>query len=181
MRFKKTKWFIIVGCAFGTVCLIIGSGLAMRGEIKVSGKYPEDVKDESIKCTSTTFTYPFFTYGNENSRALTISALFSEGTLKTISLQYELTYDDNTKVVASEAHNHAAMNKSFGGNGLNADALRAHYSKTNDKMIMSLYSNGNELAESQKKYFLLQGVNIDAGIEKIKDNYRQLGITCINN
>ena len=132
MKRRKTNWAATVG---GPDCDgdNFGSLFFMQGEVKVDGSYPRDVKETSLICESTEIEYPFFTFYNAKSQDMSIKALFDGRKMKSISLVYNLYYDGNEASRASETHNHADMNISFGKNGLSTDEFSAVYSAQDKK------------------------------------------------
>lgn len=169
---------IIIACV---VVLII----SMKGETKTSGQNPTSVASESLVCESTEINYPIASYDNSISKKLKIITNFYDGKANAISLAYELFYNNTQQVTASEAHNHAAMNISFGKDGLNADAFNANYSKMENSMKMSLYTNTDNIKPISAKYFMLSVNNTDSlpsTIQEYQTNYEKQSFICnLNN
>ena len=169
---------IIIACV---VILVI----SMKGETKTSGQNPTSVASESLACESIETNYPITTYDNSVSKKLKIVTNFYNNKANAISLTYELFYNNTQQVTASEAHNHAAMNISFGKDGLGADAFNASYSKMENSMKMSLYINADNIEPISAKYFMLNTDstdNLPNTIQEYKTNYEEQGFICnLNN
>ena len=169
---------IIIACV---IVLII----SMKGETKTSGQNPTNVASESLVCESTEINYPITTYDNSVSKKLKIITNFYDGKANAISLVYELFYNSTQQITASEAHNHAAMNISFGKNGLGADSFNANYSKMEKSMKMGLYTNADNIKPISAKYFMLSVNNtgsLPSTIQEYQTNYEKQGFICsLNN
>lgn len=179
---KKSNTGIIV-CLIVFIIAILGLILFFltRGKTTTSGNYPDNVSDESLVCSGENIDYPFFTYDNAIKKTAEIKALFSNNELKSIALTYSLYYNDVQSITASEAHNHAAMNKSFGEIGLNkADAYNAKYAKMEDRMQMSLYASGSEIDDTALKYFFIDTNHGETPntVADVKAVYEEKGLQC---
>lgn len=179
MKTKKT--IAILTILISILVLIIVLILLMRGETKTSGNFPANVEGESLTCESHSIKYPFFATDGAKSRDLKITASFYDKKMNAISLEYTLFYDTEEQIKASEAHNHAAMNISFGSSGLSADAFNANYSKMSNAMKMLLFVKEEEFDMNSAKYFMVEvqekkdlPEKID-GFEKI---YKSQGFAC---
>ena len=174
---NKNWWIIIL--AVGVILLIVFVfWLLVKGDVKTTGEYPDDVKDSSLTCTTTKVEYPFFTYDESSSKEATINMLFKNKELNSISFIYSLKYDNERAVTASEAHNHAAMNISFAKVGLEADALNANYTRTNNEMILTLHATMADLNEDSGKFFLINDIPVDSSISRYARNYKNQGFKC---
>lgn len=180
---KKTRWgywaFCIIFClAIGVVVTIVVN--SMLGTTTTSGGYPENVKSISLACENTGLAYPIFTYDNSLKKETKINAIFSGEKLKNISLVHSLSYSDLNSSIGSEGHNHAAMNISFGKDDLGADSFSATYSKSEEKMQMTLFATSADFKkETTLKYFFLDS---DGEFPKTKTAYEKVlkekGFSC---
>lgn len=178
MKSSYSRWLSVIGIVLIVASVILLIGFGLKGQTKVSGNYPDDIKSISLKCVSSTTIYPFFAYDNAVSRNTSVNILFADNKLSTISLTSELNYSDDTSINASYSHNHAAMNKAFAEEGLGADSFSARYTKSKDKMIMSLYAKSSDLNYNSMKFFLADNVNPSSNMEEFENNYNKQGFTC---
>lgn len=166
------------------ICVVV-LAFSMKGETRTSGQNPANVTSESLVCESTEINYPIITYDNSVSKKLKIVTNFYDNKATAISLVYELFYNSTQQITASEAHNHAAINISFGKDGLGADSFNASYSKMENSMKMSLYTNTNNIEPISAKYFMLNTNSTDdlpSTIQEYKTNYEEQGFICnLNN
>ena len=178
MKSSYSRWLSVIGIVLIVASVILLIGFGLKGQIKVSGNYPDDIKSISLRCVSSTTIYPFFAYDNAASRNTSVNILFADNKLSTISLTSELNYSDGTSINASYSHNHAAMNKAFAEDGLPADSFSARYTKSENKMIMSLYAKNSDLNFNSMKFFLANGIDQNSDIEQFEGIYKKQGFTC---
>lgn len=151
----------------------------LHGKTTTTSEKIPNVKSVALSCASDSFIYPIFVYDGSKSRGLEVKMIFSEEELKSISLGYSLLYDSADLVQASEAHNHAAMNISFGKNNLEADAYNAKYTILSDRMRMNLYAPSSKLDETAKLYFLIDGDGtFPKSVQELRKNYESQGFAC---
>ena len=178
----KTKKLIITILSIAVIALIvIALILAMKGETKTTGNYPDDVEGESLTCESHSVKYPFFANNNGKSRHLKITANFYDKKLSAISLAYTLYYDTEDQIKASEAQNHASMNISFGENGLGSDAFDINYSMMSDSLKTVLYINANDYNTTSAKYFMIdvkEQKDLPDTIREFNKIYNSQGFSC---
>ena len=175
----KIRWMKKIALLLIVVAIIIFGIIIIsmfRGNTTiVSGHTEEDSKNNSLSCSADNFDYPFFTYNNAVKSTTTVNIIFNEDEVRTISLLQKMSYEEPGQSNASEAVNHAAMNKSFGGT-LGSDALNARYMVDDTSMNMSLFLDSKSLFDTAKKYFLIQD-NL-SGIDEYKTNYEKQGFNC---
>lgn len=177
---RKKNSATIIGIILAAIIIVL-SILLLNGKTTTTGSYPDDISDESLTCTAENIDYPFFAYDNAIKKEAEINVLFSRDKLKSIALTYSLYYNNAQSITGSEAHNHAAMNISFGKNSMGADALNANYAKLEDRMRMNLYASGNEISNITLRYFFITTDNIPENVTTFKNIYQGIGFKCENN
>lgn len=177
---NKRATSIMITVTILAAVIIILLIFLMQGSTTTTGNYPDNVSNKSLTCTTENIDYPFFTYDNAIKKTTEINILFSKDKLKSIALIYSLYYNDSRNIIGSEAHNHAAMNESFGANSLNADAYNAQYAKLEDRMQMNLYATSNQVNSLALKYFLIDASDdyIPSTIANYKTIYESNGMKC---
>lgn len=179
---KIIRWVvsIVLLILLGAVIYFIISML--NGKTTTTGQNPDDIEGQSLVCEKNNINYPIFTYYNTDKKELKITANFYDDKINAISLAYTMYYSDAQLITGSEAHNHAAMNISFGKNSLGPDSFNAHYSKMEDAMIMRLYATSNELNSVSAKYFLIRlkedQISLPNTPAEYQENYKAQGLTC---
>lgn len=170
----KSFFVSVVVFIIGTTVFLLQN--ALNGKTKSYGNHPDNLQLETIRCVSDDYNYPFFTYDNTIRHDTEINVVFNNEAISSISLVYKLYYENINFAQTSNAFNHAAMNKEFSKEGLQADALNANYNVSDDVMRMSIYANKNTYNDQSKKYFLINGDPKDK--TEYIDNYTQIGFTC---
>lgn len=178
-RQKTTE--IIAGCLLITIAIILIIIFFLRGNTTIVNNKMETTKSTALACSSTIVKYPFFTHDNANSRELNIKLLFSNEDLRSVALDYSLFYNNETMATASEAHNHAAMNISYGTNGLGPDALNVKYTILDDRLRTNLFANASDIDIVSARYFLIN-TETAGGLPKTltdyQQNYTRQGLDC---
>ncbi len=177
---KASKIWVMVCSviAVSAVTLLIITLFGRRVTI-AGGDEPQVIKMTSMTCTIENYLYPFFTYDDSDRKELKIVTMFSDDGLTKVSLQQMLYYDDTNKIAQSSAANHAAMNNSFGKDGLKADALGASYAELDFGLRFGLYEIREKINEEAAQYFLLNRLN-DLSYDTVKSNYENIGMKCID-
>lgn len=176
---SKTNWAVSIGITLILLAIVLIIWFFLQGETKTTGEYPGAITSSSVTCESSEATYPFFTLDESTSKNTSVTVLFSDDSMKSISLIETLYYPDLESSTKSEAHNHAAMNTSFGAAGLGVDAFAANYSTMKDKMVMTLYAEAAEFNEVAAKYFLANGLNKKSTIDDFAEKYAEQGFDCV--
>ena len=174
---KNTNSAIIIGTIFAAIIIVLLI-LLMRGTTTTTGTYPNNVSGTALNCVKKNYLYPFFRYDKSNDKEIKINAIFSQDKLNSISLINTLHYTAESDIIGSEAHNHAAMNKSFGA-ALGPDALGASYAKLTDAMKMSLFAKQDDVNAESARFFL---INTDGDFPQTladyRQNYEKQGFSC---
>lgn len=176
---NKATSIMIIATILAAIIIVLLT-LLLSGKTTTTGNYPDNENNKSLTCVSNDINYPIFTYDNSTKKEAKINILFSKDSIRSIALTYSLYYGDATSIIASEAHNHAAMNISFGANNLGTDALNAKYAKLENRMQMNLYATNSEINNVALRYFL---INIDNDptpdtVSSYKAIYEDEGMNC---
>lgn len=165
------------------VAIIFAIVFWLRGETKTYGDYPNPESNESLKCESVGFSYPFFSHDNARKRTTKINAVFGKDELKTISLIYVLNYDDVSEIESSEASNHIAMNESFYEDNLGPDSFDANYARLSDALKFTISADASKIYNGGgAKYFLLNDIEeTPYSIKNVKNTYQKKGFKCEQN
>lgn len=153
----------------------------LLGQTRVDKKgETKTMKVKALTCKSDHFFYPFLEFDETTKKEFKIITTFTEKSVRSISLQQMLYYENEEKVKESEARNHAAMNIQYGEDGMEADALGASYARLSNGLRFGLFSNFEKLNEKEYKYYLLEGIS-SLSYEGIKQAYEKLGLECNDN
>ena len=184
MKEKKDnkKYFELAGFLLLLLAVVIVIILLLRGKTITTGKYPEDVRNESFTCVAENLDYPVF--GKINTKkSLKITSVFEgEDALQSLSLVYTLYYGSRQEVTASEAHNHAVLNKALGAAGFSASKFNYKFALFDDHLTLQLFASSSDIDEMAAK-FLMIATNDEGKIDvkTLKEyvkNYESQGFTC---
>lgn len=175
---SKTDWLGSIGLTLILTAVALLIWFFLNGQTKVSGEYTGAVRTSSLTCKVDNVMYPIFTVDDATKKETEVKVLFSEERMKSISLTETLYYNSLEEAKRSEAHNHAAMNESFGAAGLEADAFNANYVAQEDRMSMTLYATSSEYNEITAKYFFTKGTNKNSSMEEFTKALNSQGLSC---
>lgn len=180
---KLKKYLPIVAVVLVVTIVVTICILKMRGNTTTSGGFPDPESTKSLSCTSKDFDYKFFTVDGSKKKETTMRATFSGEKLNVISFIYDLYYNSKEEIINSEAYNHAAMNISFSKSGLQPDAFGAIYKQLvsdTENMLLStsMTAYADQIGDSGAKYFLLEDLEGNFTLDKVRQTYRNAGFTC---
>lgn len=176
---KKRK--IDIKLLFGLFLVLVAVVLLVlfltQGETTVTGGFPNNEKSVSMTCGSTAIKYPFFIEDNPTRKVLEVKIVASGDRVDKIGLVYQLYFNSENAIKESRDRNHYEMNRLFGEDKLEADALGAMYSKMSDSFKFSLFAESEELDKTTAKYFMLDDTS-DIKYSTLKKYYQTKGFTC---
>ena len=180
---KVKKYLPIIGALLVITAVVTVCILKMMGSTTTSGGFPDPEKTKSLTCTSKDFVYKFFDYDGSKKKEAIFRATFANNKLHAISFIYDLYYNTKEEIIHSEAYNHAAMNISFSKTGLGPDSFGAVYKQLvsdPENMLLSttMTTYSANLGDNGSKYFLLDELDGDYTLEKVRQTYRNEGFTC---
>lgn len=154
----------------------------LRGKTTVSGRYPENVKTESLTCVSTELTPEKLSGADAKDKEVKINAIFRDvEELKSISLTYTLNYASSDETYGYEAKSHAEFNKSLSASGYSVSKFKNKFARYDSDLIISLFAEKNELDQIAAPYFMLsvdKDGSIPGNISEYKKNYEAQGFSC---
>lgn len=178
----NSKYLYLLGgflcCFIACVLLIV---FLTRGETAVGGEFPDDYSNDTLACQKDNFDYSFFEYDGSISNTTRVRAVFHGETVRSISLNRTMNYDDTKKAKDESIWNKTAMNVAFSEVGLPVGALSLNFSDNANGYVMSIFANANELSSSTNKFFLLDPHKGDLTINDYKKYYENSGFVCTLN
>ena len=178
---QKSKSNIpIIVAIVAIIAIIIGVVVAVSvsEHSTTTGEYPKPVQATALKCTSTSYVYPYAKDLTGTSQSYTMNAVFEGDDLSSITNIYSVRYADTNALTDAKNTLHTAMNLAFSRDDLAADALSANYSVNKDTLQLSLYAIPTELKASGARYFLLDNVSPPYRLSDVKSTYTKLGFKC---
>lgn len=172
--------YLIVFLAFVGI-IILAILYLLRGTTKISGKYPENINNESITCYSKELRFDKTPSLDSDNKQIRINMIFNgEEDLKAISLEYTLNYATEDEAYRAEAVSHAELNRSLASAGYSTDKFENKFARYNNKLIISLFSNLNELDQISASFFMLNhdAVVSSKTMDEYEEYYTNQGFAC---
>jgi len=169
------------GLVYSIICFFVLALIAfilfflLRGEISTSGEFSESIKSDTLVCSSNSFKYPFLNDGLILNQSISIKNIFHDKKISMVSLVVSVLYPTNSDALAGSSRLHAEMNTSF-GDVLGPDALEARYTVIDNVVQISLTGEGDNIANSSRKYLLLNDDVVTK--QEILSNYVDQGFNC---
>ena len=153
----------------------------LRGKTTTSGQYPENLKTESLECTSDSIRYQKIAiHGKPKSTELKISSTFY-GTekLSSINLRYSMYFDSEAEAINAEAVAHASFNIELQGNNRSSSEFHNKFTILDNKLETSLFANLSDLDNFSKSYFVLfQDKDLPETLYEYRKQYEDQGFKC---
>ncbi len=148
----------ILGIILGTIAVVLIVLFLVKGQTIVSGNFPEDEVDESMLCTRQNSGYFVFNDTRIIGDNTKLTLIFNNSKLRTASLTYSATTENEIVAQNIEAVMTAELNTSygteFGYNGLGANIT------SNDNIArLTIMATPSEMKENGKKYFLIDNIS----------------------
>ena len=151
----------------------------LHGKTTVSGQYPENIKNESLECTSDKIVYEKINSVDSNNKELKIVAVFvNENKLSSISLRYALTYPTESEAYSAESVSHVQFGRSLSADGLSFEEFNNKFSIVGDKLIVTLYATGGDFKEYANSYFLIGQNDFPQSLVDFRKIYEEQGFIC---
>lgn len=157
----------------------------LRGKTTTSGQYPENIKNNSLLCSSKNIKYPKITKIDSDNKELKINTIFNgTETLKSISIIYTLQYASEQEAYAAEVSSNIEFVDKLASIGFNSSKFSNKFSRYVDKLIVSLTMKPNELEETTADYAMLNMKDIEQikaySLNDYQEYYESLGFICEN-
>lgn len=173
---KTNKNWCILMLVVGIIILIVFIvWLLMKGDVKTTGEYPDDVTPGTLKCVAKDLPYKFFK-DNPSSTEIEVNAIFAKNKIDSISFIVKAFYDDPTTAKTMSDGHQGDMNNSFYSNGMEAFSLDAKYALDDKMAQMSLYAKPKDLNDISSKYLMLS--SLPDNLTGYKRAYLAQGFTC---
>lgn len=154
----------------------------LRGKTTTTGRYPENVRSESLECSTTELSSIYPKLGNfdtPKSHELKITAIFrGEDELTSISLKELLFYPSNHDAIVVEAKAHANFNIGLRTYNYGTEKFDNKFSIIDDRLLFNIYSTASGIDDLSKSYFMINSETLPTSIFDYKTEYEAQGFTC---
>ena len=173
-RFLKLFFFLLF-----LVFVILVIIWLLKGSKTVSGQYPENIKNESLSCVSTTAAYERANYMTSDKRELKINAVFyGEEKLSSIGLIYTLEFESNEEAYSAEAINSTKFELALQQIGRSPASFNKKFTRMDSRLVLTLQTDANEIDDLTKDYFLISKEQSPNTLQEYRTNYESQGFAC---
>ena len=170
------KYCCLLAIATFIVCFLVFV-LLSPSNINITNSNDVYIKSDSLTCEKEGIRYPLLA-NNLRSGTAKINATFNTNSLNTISMIYQVKYDDNAQVEYDETQSRIAMNKNFNDDNLGIGALGIVFSAFDEMLQLSLQADIKDINDVTAKYFLLDGSSSIYDRESAMEFYIDKGFDC---
>ena len=169
-------------CFFLAIIVIIIIWL-LRGKTTTSGRFPENVKNESLECNIANKIYEKTNNISPASTEMRVTMIFyGEKEFNSINFRYAMHLSSVKEAGEAEAITHVQFAENLGYSGLSFEEFNNKFTRIDNDLILSLYSSEKFKKDTAYEYFLV-GKNADTGaypesLEEFRKNYELQGFTC---
>lgn len=179
---KNHKALKFVGLLLFLLVTIIIIIWLLRGKTTVTGRYPENVKSESLECASNQIIYPKADKIDSENKELKITMIFyGESGLSSGSLKYTLRLDDHLKAAQTESILHSQFAKNLVASGHKFEEFDNKFTVMDGDLVITLHLSDGKIDERSKDYFLVEQTAAKAfpkTLSEYRNNYEAQGFTC---
>lgn len=179
---KNHSWiYLLIGILLIIVAIVAAILFFLKGSTTTTSTGGEVETTQSITCDSNQATYPFFATNSADRHSLKINVVLENDKLSTISLTYQLSYDDTSKIKQVTTDNRISLEDHFAKDGLSYASFDTHFSELDDSSQLTMYAKAKELNGPNAKYFLLEETNGSFKMGAITNAYNKKGLNCVVN
>ena len=154
----------------------------LRGKTTTTGRYPENVKNESLECESSQTIYSKADkIDSSNKETRIIMIFYGEDELSSGSLKYTLHLDDHLQASQAESILHAQFARNLTISGYKFEEFDNKFTVIDGDLVITLHLSDKEVDEQSKDYFFVEqtGENrFPRTLSEYRANYEKQGFTC---
>ena len=155
----------------------------LRGKSTTSGRFPENIKNESLECNIANNVYDKTNNvvpANTETRVTMI--FYGENEFSSINLRYTMHLASAKEAGEAEAIAHVQLAENLGDSGLSYEEFNNKFTRIDNNLTLSLYNSEKFKKDTAYEYFL---INKDAStgaypktLEDFRKNYESQGFAC---
>lgn len=172
----------LIGLLLFLLIIIVVIIWLLRGKTTVTGRYPENVKSESLECVSNQTIYQKVDKVDSADKELKITMIFyGESGLSSGSLKYTLRLDDHLKAAQTESILHSQFAKNLVASGHKFEEFDNKFTVMDGDLVITLHLSDGKIDERSKDYFLVEQTAAKAfpkTLSEYRNNYEAQGFTC---
>ncbi len=180
---KKNYRYVVLALLliFVTTLILIIFWLT-RGKTTTTGRFPDNIKNESLECNISNLSYEKIGKVPTSNTDTKITIVFY-GTEKFNSINLRHTIHLASPEVAgeTEAVAHVQFAENLGYSGLNYLEFDNKFTRIDNNLMLSLYNTKPFTKDTMYEYFLIDKNNngqYPTSLEEYRKNYESQGFTC---
>lgn len=182
---KKNKTRIIKLIVFFSI--LIGIVLVLffflRGTNTTSGRFPDNIKNISLDCSSNSTTYSYTDKVNPKATEMKITMVFyGEQNLSSASLKYTMNFETPHDAGVAESVTHAQFAKALASSGLKFEEFDNKFSIIDNNLVLTLYFPKTITDEKTGSFFLVKNLpeenRLPKSLREYQKNYESQDFIC---
>ncbi|MBQ3320973.1 hypothetical protein IJG71_02490 [Candidatus Saccharibacteria bacterium] len=151
----------------------------LKGMKTVSGRYPENVKNEYLDCTAEETVYPKIgEVGEEKNELKATMIFFGEEELSSISIKYTLEFKDKEAANYAEPIVNTRFHERLAQVIDQYGAFNNKVTLLDDTIMVTLHAEKNDLTELSKEFFLIKKTDELVTLADFRENFEKQGLVC---
>lgn len=155
----------------------------LRGTETVSGRFPDDLKNESLECIANNIEYPYTDAVRPESSETKITAIFyGKEEFSSASFKYTMNFKTPYDAGVAESLSHAQFVNVLTPLGFDFGEFNNKFSIIDNKLILTLHTEENVSDEKSGKFFLITKLpeenRIPKSLNEYRKNYELQGFSC---
>ena len=176
---KDHKAIKLISLLLFLLIVVIAIVWLLRDKTTTSGQYPENIKNESLSCVSTTTVYEKVNERVADSRELKINAVFyGKNKLSSIGVRYTQEFPSDNDAYAAHAFLQAQLWGGLQKLGYDHSRFNNKFSLMDNVLVLTLQTEANEIDELTREYFLVNRDSLPTTLEEYRQNYESQGFAC---
>ncbi|MBQ8996426.1 hypothetical protein IJ095_00120 [Candidatus Saccharibacteria bacterium] len=169
---------LVIFLIFIVVIIIVVLWL-LRGKTTVSGRFPENIKNESLECSATNQVYEKINRIKPASSETKITMIFyGTNELNSINLRHTMHLASNKEAGEAEAIVHVQLAENLASSGLGYEEFDNKFTRIDGDLTLSLYSNSKFKKDTAYEYFLINKTAVPTSLEEFRAIYESQGFIC---
>ena len=176
---KDYKVLKLVSFLLFLVIIVLVIIWLLKGSKTVSGRYPENVKNEYLDCVSEKFTYSKVgEVGDEKKELRATMVFFGEEELSSISIKYTLRFKDKQAAGYAEPIISTRFHENIAQVVDSYSAFNNKVTLLDETVTVALHASKNDLTDLAKEFFLVKKTEELASLADFRKSFEAQGFTC---
>ncbi|MBQ3468374.1 hypothetical protein IJH19_02485 [Candidatus Saccharibacteria bacterium] len=155
----------------------------LRGKTTTSGRFPENIKNESLECNISGLIYEKTNRITSPKTETKITMIFyGVDDLNSINLRHTIHLSSSEEAARSEAIAHVQLAENLADSGLDYGEFNNKFTRIDNNLTLELYDNGSFKKDIMYGFFLVDKISdsdhYPTKLEEFRNNYENKGFAC---